>query len=87
MAKNQRDAWKDSLIRLVDVVNCENGEIAVVTRVAQGDTRSSLESCLVDCFLGRIKSDGHREKVAIGEPRFGDDTKKTPPLAKRSTYL
>jgi len=78
---------EDSLIGLVDVVNRENGEITVVTRVAQGDTRSSLEACLVNCFLGRIESDGHRKKVAIGETRFSDDTKKAPPLAKHSTYL
>lgn len=58
---------KNSLVGTVDIVNGQDGQVAVVTEVTQGDTSTSLELLLVDELLGGIESDGHGEDIAIGK--------------------
>lgn len=65
----------NSLVRLVDVINSQDGKVAVVTGVAEGDTRPSLEPRLVNGGLGGVQSDGHREDVSVSKTRIGDDAK------------
>lgn len=72
----------NSLVGAVDVVNCKNSKVAVVTEVTQGDTGARLKAGLFNDCLGSIQSNGHREEVAVGKTRLGDDARKPPPLAK-----
>lgn len=58
---------KNLLVRTVDVVNGQNGQVAVVTEVAQSDTGTSLQLVVVDGLLADVESDGHREHVAVGK--------------------
>lgn len=67
--------FQDSLVRAVDIINGQNSKVAVVTEIAQCDTRSSLQAKVFNGFARGIESNGHGEKVAIGEARFGDNTK------------
>lgn len=68
-------AFSDSLVRAVDIINGQNSKVAVVTEIAQCDTRPSLQAKIFDGFARGIESNGHGEKVAIGEAGFGDNTK------------
>ena len=58
---------QNSLIGAVDVVNGQDGQVAVVTEVTQGNTGTSLELVLADNLLAGIEGDGHGEDVAIGK--------------------
>lgn len=60
-------------VGLVDILNSEDGQVAVVSQVAQGDAGTRLDGELIDALLGHIESDGHGEKVAIGETIVLDD--------------
>lgn len=68
----------DSLVRAVDVVNGQNGQVAVVTEVTQGDAGTGLELVLVDDLLANIEGDGHGENVAIGKTAVLADAMHTP---------
>lgn len=65
--KCQEGAERNSLVRAVDIVNGEDGQIAIVSEVAQGDARAGLELAVIDNSLGHIQGDGHGEEVAVGE--------------------
>ena len=80
-------ASKDSLVRAVDVVNGQNCKVAVVAEIAQCDTRAGLQSKGLDSFTRGIESDGHGEKVAVGEARFGDNTDLVRPLQSSTCKL
>jgi hypothetical protein len=67
-------AFKNSLVRAVDIINGQNSQVAVVSEVTQCDTRSSLQAELFDGFAGGVEGNGHGEKVAVGETGFGDNT-------------
>lgn len=41
----------NSLVGLVDILNGEDGKVAVVSEVAEGDASTSLQAELVDGFL------------------------------------
>jgi hypothetical protein len=55
------------LVRPVDVVDGQDNDVAVVTRVAEGDAVTSLEVETLNLVLGEIKVDRHGEEVAVGE--------------------
>jgi hypothetical protein len=55
------------LVRLVDVLNGENGKISVVTKISEGDSGAGLQLELVDGSLVNIEVDGHGEECAIGQ--------------------
>jgi len=55
------------LVGLVDVVNGDDGQVAVVSEVTEGDAGTSLCLDFVNCLLEDIETDGHGEKVAVNE--------------------
>lgn len=55
------------LVRAVDIVNGEDGQIAIVSEVSQGDAGAGLELAFIDNGLGHVQGDGHGEEVAVGE--------------------
>ncbi len=71
------EAWGEghnALVRLVNVLDREDGQVAVVSEVAQGNAGARLEAELVDGFLPHIKGNGHAEEHAIGKAVVLDDT-------------
>lgn len=56
-----------SLVGAVDVVDGQDGQVAVITEIAQGETRAGLELELADGLLGGVEGDRHGENVAIGK--------------------
>jgi hypothetical protein len=62
------------LVRLVDILDCDDSQVAVITEIAQGNAGSRLHALAVYRLLRHIECDGHAEKVAIGEAAVGDDT-------------
>lgn len=62
-----------SLIRAVDIANGQNGQVAVITEIAEGQTRAGLQLGIGDEFLGDIQGDGYGKDVAVGEAAVGDD--------------
>lgn len=63
------------LVWSVNIVNGDDGKVAVVTEVTEGDSGTSLDTKLLNGLLGDVKSNWHGEKVAIGKTVVGDDTK------------
>jgi hypothetical protein len=61
------------LVGPVDVVDGQDTDVAVVARVAEGDTVAGLEAETLDLILGEIEVDGHGEEVAVGETVVLDD--------------
>jgi hypothetical protein len=64
----------NSLVWTIDIVNGENGQVAVIAEIAQSDTAAGLEVELLHSLSRNIESNGHGEKVAIGEARISNDT-------------
>ena len=62
------------LVGAVDVLNSEDGKVAVVARVAQGDARTSLEAEGINLLLVDIEGDGHAEEQAASKTVVLDDT-------------
>lgn len=52
---------------MVDILDSQDGEVSVVTEVAECDASTVLDSELVDLGLVDIKVDGHGEEGAISE--------------------
>lgn len=65
---------EDSLVRLVNVLNGQNGQIAVVTEVTQSDPLAGSQTQVVDLSLGQVESDGHGEENAIFQAVLLDDS-------------
>ena len=61
------------LVWSVDILNSEDGKVAIVSGVAQGDAGTSLDAESVDLVLVYIEGNGHAEKQAIGETVVLDD--------------
>lgn len=64
----------DLPVGLVDILDGEDGKVAVVSEVAEGDARTGLDGEGVDLLLGDIESDGHGKESAIGETVVLDDS-------------
>jgi hypothetical protein len=62
-----------SLVGPVDILDGQDGEGAVVTEIAQGDTSTGLDAEVVDGLLGHVQVDGHAEEVAVDETVVLDD--------------
>jgi hypothetical protein len=61
------------LIGLVDVLDRDDGQVAVVAEVAQGYPGAGLDSELIDLGLVHVERDGNAEEGAIGEAEVGDN--------------
>lgn len=55
------------LVGLVNVVHSQDGQIPVVTLIAQGNARTLLDANLLDRLLREIEGDRHTEEDAIGK--------------------
>lgn len=64
---SKRSIVAHSLVGAVDVVNGQDGQVAVITEVTQGDARTSLELVVADSLLGGVEGNGHGKDVAIGK--------------------
>lgn len=62
------------LVSLVDVLDGEDGQTAVVSQIAQRDSGAGLDAELVNLLLVDIQSDGHGEEGAIGQTEGLNDT-------------
>lgn len=62
------------LVRAVDVVDSDDGQVAVVSEVTEGDAGTGLCFDFVNRFLEDIKTDGHGEQVAVDETVVVDHT-------------
>lgn len=68
-------SWRvDSLVGLVDVLDGQDGQVAVIAEVSQGDPLAGLQAKLVNLGLGKIEGDGHGEKNAILEAVLLDNS-------------
>lgn len=64
------------LVGSVDVVDCDDGQVAVVAEVAQGNPCARLDAKAVYRLLRHVERDGHGEEGAICEAAVGDDAGK-----------
>ena len=55
------------LVWPVDIVDGEDGEVALVAEVAEGDARTGLGTQLLDGGLVDVEGDGHAEEDAVLE--------------------
>jgi hypothetical protein len=56
------------LVRLVDIVDGQDGQVSVISRVPECDSGSSLDAKLVDHLSRHIKGNRHRKENAGREP-------------------
>jgi hypothetical protein len=61
------------LVRPVYVVDCNNGEVAVVAEVAESNASGGLNANLINKRLRHVEADRHGEEVAISESVVGND--------------
>lgn len=62
------------LVRLVDVVDRDNGQMAVVTEITKSDAATRYDTDLVDLLLGDIEGNGHGEQGAVRKADVLDNT-------------
>lgn len=62
------------LVGLVNVLDGEDGQVAVVAEIAQGYPGAGLERELVDGGLVDVQGDGHAKERATGEPVLLDNS-------------
>lgn len=72
--RTERGNCRNSLVGAVDVVDGQNGQVAVVTEVTQGDAATGLQLQSIDFLLGNVEGDGHGEDIAIGKAVVSNDT-------------
>lgn len=63
----------DLLVGLVDVLNGQDGQVAVIPEVAQCDLLAGRKAKLINLRLGHVQGDGHGKENAIGETVVLDD--------------
>lgn len=73
-SRTGRGNCRNSLVGAVDVVNGQDGQVAVVTEVTQGDAATGLQLESIDFLLGDVEGDGHGEDIAIGKAVVSNDT-------------
>jgi hypothetical protein len=55
------------LVWPVNVVDSQDGDVVVVSGVAQGQLGASLDAKVVNLLLVHIKGDGHAEEGTVGK--------------------
>jgi hypothetical protein len=63
-----------SLVWLVDVLDREDGQVAVVAEIAQGDAAAGLEAQFLDLVAGEVECDGYAEEGAACEAVLLNDS-------------
>lgn len=64
----------NSLVGFVNILNRQDGEVAIIPEVPQGNPLTGCQAKLLDFGLGQVKGDGHGEQEAIGETVLLYDT-------------
>lgn len=59
---------------LVNIINGQDGQVAIITEIAESDSGSRCNAEFGDSLLGGIESDWHGKKVPIEEAVVGNDT-------------
>lgn len=62
------------LIWSVDVVDCDNGQMAVITEITKSNTLARYDPSLVDLLLGDVEGNGHGEQGTVHKTNVLDDT-------------
>ncbi len=60
------------LVGLVNIINRDDGQVTVISRITQGKSTTSFDVQLVDLFFRDIKIYRYAEKVAICKTGFCD---------------
>jgi len=75
------------LVWAVDVLDGDDGEVAVVSEVAQGDAGAGLDALGVYCLLRHVEGDGYAEEGAICEAVVDDNAGRgSVPLSMLSNF-
>ena len=53
------------LVRLVNILYRDNGQISVITEIPKSDPGTNLDTDLLNVCLREVKGNGYREEVAI----------------------
>lgn len=63
-----------SLVRTVDILHVQDGQVPIISEVSKGNAGAGLDLGLVEDLLRHIESDGHGEDVAVGQTGILDDS-------------
>ena len=74
------------LVGSVDVVDGNDGNVAVVTEIAEGDASTGLDGKLVNLLLGNIQSDGDREEDSAGKTDVLNNSEMVLAICKLLSY-
>lgn len=55
------------LVRAVDILDGEDGQVAVISQIAEGDLSTRLDAKVVNLLLVHVQRDRHTEEGAIGK--------------------
>jgi hypothetical protein len=64
------------LVRSVDVIHSQDGQVTVIAKIPQGNSLAWLEPSLVNGLLRHIQGDGHGEKNTASKSVILDDAAK-----------
>ena len=59
-----------SLVRFVDILHRDDGQITIIAKISKGDSGSRCDAQFLDALGRNVQADGHAEQVAIREPGF-----------------
>lgn len=62
------------LVRLVNIVNSEDGQITIITEIAEGNSSARFNSRFGYGLFGKIKTYGNAKEIAIYETVVLDDS-------------
>jgi hypothetical protein len=62
------------LVGLVDVVDCDDSQVAVVAEIAQGNASTGLDAVLFYRLFREIEGNGNTEEVPVCESQLVDNT-------------
>jgi hypothetical protein len=55
----------DVLVRLVNILNCDDSKISIISEISQGNASPSFDSELINAGLGNIQSNWHTKNITI----------------------
>ena len=61
-----------SLVWLVDIIDCKNGQVAIIAEISESDSGSGLDISGIDDLLANIQADGHAKKSPIRKSEVFD---------------
>lgn len=55
------------LVRAIDILDGEDGQVAVISQIAESDLGTRLDAKVVNLLLVHVQRDRHTEEGAIGK--------------------